>query len=69
MEKLLSSTMTIEFHNLPEREMEIFKSCFINMLEVKNKIVFPGQIIINLDELGIVKNIWVKGKVWNRRKT
>lgn len=66
--KIIETNLTIEFKNLPQREMEIFKDCFAQIINIKNKIVYPGQIIIHFDNLGNVMQIETKGIAWKRKK-
>lgn len=67
MQQIIETSLSIEFKDLHPKEMEFFKECFAKMIDIKNKIIIPGQIIINIDENSIISSVDIKGRVFKRR--
>lgn len=67
--KLLGNALTIELHDIPPHEMELFKNCFVSILEMRPHLIFPGQMVIHFNKDGKVMKIYVSGLAWKRKKT
>lgn len=65
-ERIIETSLSIEFKDLHPREMEFYKDCFAKLIDIKNKIIIPGQIMLNINEKGELMRIEVKGLAYKR---
>lgn len=68
MERIFETNLSIEFKNLPQGQMEFYKNCFAKMIDIKDKVIIPGQIIINIDENCVIGSIDIRGRVYKKKK-
>ena len=66
--KTIGTNINIELFGLKQREFDFYKECFQNLLDIKDKIIMPGQVILHLNELGNVMQIEIKGTAWRRKR-